>query len=157
MPNTFSGAEAVQLLANSLIAQFHPHLATARVRYVYREKAAKRGSRLVPGAVRKLGGALEYLLEADFLVEVALDVWNTQDENQRRAIIDHLLSQCKGEEDEKTGDMKWGKRHPDVQEYAEVLHRNGAWHPDLANFVEVAKGVDAPAPTAPDVGTQDFN
>lgn len=143
MPTIFSDAEAAKLLAESVIANFHPNLATARIRWLWRDVAAKRDGKLVPGAVRRLTGPLEHCIQADFLVEVALDVWNTLDEGKRRAVLDHLLAQCKAEEDEKSGEMKYSKRRFDVMEFNEVFQRNGAWHPDLETFAAVAMGTDA--------------
>jgi hypothetical protein len=41
-----------------------------------------------------------------------------------------------GEEDESTGDMKWGIRPPEVQEFSEIAERHGQWN---ENLVEIAK------------------
>lgn len=142
MPKMYSEAESVATTAQNLIPLYHPELATARIKYIFVDKATVKNSRALPGKVRKISGALEYLLECDFLVEVALDVWNEKTEAQRQAVVDHLLERLTGEEDEKTGDMNWVTREPDVAEFTSILRRHGAWNDDLAGFASVAKTVD---------------
>ena len=142
MPKLYSNAENVEAAAQQAIPMFHPHLATARISYVYVDKAGMKNGRPVLGKVRKVSGVLEHLLEKDFLIEVALDTWNDLADTQRQALVDHLLERCFGEEDEKTGEMKWSTREPDVQEFSTILRRHGAWNDDLAGFVSVAKTVN---------------
>ena len=142
MPKLYSSAESVEAVAQHLIPMYHPELATARIKYLFVDKASAKGGRPVAGKIRKISGSLEYLLECDFLFEVALDQWNEKTETQRQALIDHLLERCTGEEDEKTGDMSWTTREPDVAEFTSILRRHGAWNDDLAGFASVAKTVD---------------
>lgn len=133
IPLIFAEFEAIEETANHLIANFHPDLTAARIRYICRNKAAKRSGRLVPGNVYKMGGKYEYLVGCDFVIEVALQVWNDFNPRQRTAVIDHLLSRCTGEEEE-DGTMKWKLRPPHVQEFPEVVERNGQWNDELIDM-----------------------
>ena len=142
MPKMYSSAESVEAVAQTLIPMYHPEIATARVKYTFVDKASVKNGRPVLGKVRKISGSLEYLLECDFLVEVALDQWNEKSAEQRQALVDHLLERCTGEEDEQNGDMKWTTREPDVAEFTAILRRHGAWNDELAGFASVAKTVD---------------
>jgi len=142
MPKVYSEAETVETLAKPLIAPFHPELATARIKYVYVDKGSMKAGRPVFVKVKKLSGISEFLIGADFVIEVALDHWNDLDENQRNAAIDHALERCSGEEDESTGEMVWVVREPDVQEFTSILRRHGAWNADLTTFASVAKAID---------------
>jgi len=142
MPKMYSEAETVETVAQHLIPMYHPELATARIRYISVDKASSKNGRPVPGKARKIGGALEYLLECDFLIEVANDQWNEMNEAQRQALVDHLLERCTGEEDDQSGDMKWTTREPDVAEFTAILRRHGAWNDELLGFASVAKTVD---------------
>jgi hypothetical protein len=142
MPKTYGGAESVQIIADGLIANYHPELATARIMYVFVDTSSNKGGLELSGKVRKFSGFLEFALEKDFVVEVALDKWNDLLASQRTALIDHLLERCTGEEDEETGAMKWKIREPTVQEFTTVLHRQGAWHEGLQELVATAKGID---------------
>ena len=142
MPKLYSSAESVEAVAQYLIPNYHPELATARIRYIFVDKASQKNGRPVAGKVRRISGSLEYLLETDFLMEIALDQWNEKTNQQRQALVDHLLERCTGEEDEQNGDMKWTTREPDVAEFTVILRRHGAWNDDLAGFASVAKTVD---------------
>jgi hypothetical protein len=130
-------------MASGLIPMYHPELATARFRYVFVDRASMKNGKPVRGKVRRISGVFDFLLEADFMMEVALDQWNELRDNQRQALVDHLLEACTGEEDENDGGaMKWGVREPDVQEFAAILRRHGAWNEDLAAFTVIAKEID---------------
>jgi hypothetical protein len=142
MPKVYSSAESVESIAGGLIPNYHPELATARIMYVFVSEASQKGGRDVLGKARKLAGLQEWALEKDFIVEVALDKWNELSEPQRTALTDHLLERCFGEEDEKTSEMKWTLREPDVQEFSTILERHGAWHDSLVGFITVAQSLN---------------
>lgn len=142
MPQTYVDAEAVQNIAKGLIANFHPDLATAEFRFVFKEKAGKKAGKTIYGTVKKMSDLMKFLIEADYLMEVALDTWNEMDETRRTALVDHLLERCQGEEDEETGEMKWKTREPDVHEFSSILRRYGAWTQDLEGFCSVAQSLD---------------
>lgn len=133
--------DTVGKIASSLIPNYHPELATARMNYVFVDKASKKGGRPILGRAKKISGFLEWVIESDFLIEIALDEWNNLSEHQRVALVDHMLEYCTGVEDEKNGAMKWTSREPDVQEFSTILDRYGAWNQTLAGFVSVAKRV----------------
>lgn len=135
-PLLFAEFPAGEEIAQKLIREYHPDLATARIRYVCRNKAARSGGLPVPGKVYKMTGKFEYLTECDFVLEIALEVWNDLQPKQRTALMDHLLSRCVGEEDEKTGEYKWRVRPPEVQEFPDVAARHGKWHEGLARIEE---------------------
>lgn len=145
MPVIFSDAETVAEVSSRILPSAHPHLATARIRYVFRDKAAKEGGKPIPGKVSRISGVNEYLLNVDFLIVVAQDIWNELDGHKRDALVDHLLTYCKGEEDEKDpgAAMKWSIRRPDVREFTEVLNRRGKWNTELEDFVEAAQRIEA--------------
>lgn len=142
MPKVYGNAESVETLAKNLIPMYHPELATARVKYVFVDKASTKSGKPVYGKVRKVSGVMEFLIESDFMVEVALDQWNEMSEQMRTALVDHLLERLTGEEDDKSGEMKWAMREPDVQEFAAILRRHGAWNDDLTAFASVAKQIN---------------
>ena len=145
MAKFYGSAEEVEEVANSLIPTYHSELATARIEYVFVSVASKKNGRPVLGKSRKVSGVLEYLLEKDFMVEVALDCWNEASNRQKEALVDHLLECCTGEEEEDTGDMKWKIRQPDVNEFTSILNRHGAWNETLADLVDVAQRLNIEA------------
>jgi hypothetical protein len=134
--------DTVGVIAGGLIPNYHPELATARIQYVFVSEASSKGGQELLGRVKKLAGFLEWSLESDYVIEVAQDKWTSLEQHQRTALVDHLLERCTGEEDEKTGEMRWKVREPNVQEFDTILDRHGAWHPQLAGFVSIAKRVN---------------
>jgi hypothetical protein len=145
MPKLYGAAETVESVAKALLPTYHSELATARIQYIFVDQASKKGGRPVLGKVRKVTGSLEFLLEKDFLIEVALDCWNAASEPEKRALVDHLLERCTGEEDEETGAMTWTVREPDINEFTSILSRHGAWNAGLAGMVEVAQKLNLEA------------
>ena len=142
MARTYEAGDSIESVANGLIPQYHPELTSARMEYIFVDKASKKSGKEVLGVARKVGGVHEFLIEKDFLIVIALDKWNELNEGQRLALVDHLLERCTGEEDETTGEMQWKCREPDVQEFASILERRGVWHPDLVAFVTVAQQIN---------------
>ena len=147
MAQTYENAEGVEAIAKSLM-NYHPDLVEARFRFVFKEKAGKKGGKTVYGTVKKCSDLMVFLIDADFLMEVALDTWNPLDAQKRTALVDHLLERCYGEEDEESGETTWKMREPDVQEFSTILRRHGAWNDDLQKFVEVAVTLDLSFMTA---------
>lgn len=135
---------ASEEVARKLIKSVHSHLVGARIVYACRDKAQKKGGKASPGYIKKLSPELKYAFAnkvegdelPDFLLVVALEVWNEMAPNQRTAFVDHLLTRIDAKDDETTGETKWGLRSPEVQEFAEVVERNGKWTPELQNMAE---------------------
>jgi len=141
VPLLIDDFEQVIAYSDKLIKQHHPHLLTANIRYLCRNKAPKSQGKLVPGVIKKASPIEKHLSgsEADFIMMISLDVWNSMPAAQRLALVDHLLTRCVASEDEKTGKLKFSMRSPDVQEFAEVVSRNGLWNEQIAEFVDSAK------------------
>jgi Putative phage metallopeptidase len=142
MAKEYSTAEAVEHIASGLIPNHHPELATARVMYCFVSTAGTRGGVDVMGRARKISGFTEWAIEQDFVIEVALDKWNDLGPAQRVALVDHLLERCTAEEDEKTGDLKFRIREPNVSEFTSILQRHGAWNDTLTEMVSIAQTIE---------------
>jgi len=134
IPLLFDDFEQAEGIAGRLIPEFHPHLASADIRYICRNRAAKRSGVSVPGNVYKISGKYRFLTGYDFVLEIALEVWNELQPNQRTALVDHLLARCEGVEDEENGSYKWKVVPPAIQEFPEVAERNGQWNEGLVDM-----------------------
>ena len=141
MPQKYFSAEAIEALATPLIGQYHSEIATARIKFVFAEKAGMKGGAPVLGKSRKLSGVLEHLVGADFVIEVAMDQWNNLPAPQRLALVDHLLECCTGEEDgnDPAATPKWSIREPEMREFGTILNRHGAWNSRLEEVVSIAQ------------------
>lgn len=140
VPLLFDTFEAAETLAKGLISKHHHEIASARIKYLCRNKASKKNGKLVAGNVYKMAGKFEFLAQCDFVMEIALEVWNDLNVRQRQALIDHLLAKCQGEEDETSGKMKWKVISPPVQEFPEIVERNGLWNHDVIDMRNVIIG-----------------
>lgn len=147
MSQVWSDAESVQALAEGLIGSHHPELATAKMRYIFKEKASAKGGKKIYGSVKKVSEEGKFLTEGnpDFIMTIALETWVELDSSKRSALVDHLLERCTGEADDQ-GEMKWTTRDPDVHEFASILSRHGAWTEQLEGFASVAKTLDEAIP-----------
>lgn len=138
-PIIFGGFDAVAEIAKKLVASTHPHLASAKIEFFSRSKAQKHGGRQTPGTIKKASPFEKHLVsqfrqdheEPDYIMIVALDVWNLFQPSQRTALVDHLLTHCVAEENEQDGSMKYSIQPPDVQEFAEIVGRHGKWNEPL--------------------------
>lgn len=115
-------APEVAEIAAKLITSLHRHLKDARMVYCFRSVAATRLGRTVYATATKVTGRDEFLLKADFVIEVAQDTWYGLSGEQRLALIDHELMHC-----------SW---HPfkgfvlrghDVEEFFDIIERHGHW------------------------------
>jgi hypothetical protein len=148
-PITYWRASDVRGIAEELIPEFHAHVRELPVRYIFKSKASKRGSRHDWAYVTKVGGLTAYLAqahdlesitalrppapvaEAFFLMVVSHDVWLRLDGAQRIALIDHELCHIGPD-----GELR---PHP-VEEFPEVVRRHGTkWRPSLDELVEAAQ------------------
>ncbi len=134
-------SDTIGSIAGGLIPNYHPHLANARMLYLFVSDAGKKGGHELFGRARRVSGFLEWVLNMDFILEISTPKWNELEADARTALVDHLLERCLGEEDE-DGSFKWSLREPEVQEFASILDRYGAWHKGLAGFVSVSKRVN---------------
>jgi hypothetical protein len=148
-PLIIADFDTAKTIAEKLIPKHHSEIASANIVYLCRNKSQKQGGIPVPGTVKKASPLERHLGghyfdgeddEPDFIMTVALDVWNELQPTQRTALVDHLLTRCTGEEDEKSGEMKYSIRPPQVQEFAEVAERNGRWNDGLAELGDCLKG-----------------
>lgn len=134
VPLLFDDFQAAEALASKLIPEHHPDLAEANIRYICRNTASKKSGRKVPGNVYKMQGKFKFLTGCDLVLEIALEIWNELQPNQRLALVDHLLTRCVGTESEDTGEWKWTVIPPEIQEFPEVAERHGQWHEGLVDM-----------------------
>jgi len=145
-PLIIGDSDTVAEIAKRLIPKHHPELASANIIYLCRNKAAKSAGKLVPGHLKKATPTEAHISrsyfssnhednqEAHFIMTVALEVWNNMQPNQRHALVDHLLTRCVGTEDEKSGEMRYSIRPPQIQEFSEIAERYGRWNNELVEL-----------------------
>ena len=111
----------------------HPDLVLVEdeIAVVFREKAAKKGGKVVLGNSKKAPAMIGVLGDTDykFILEIAADEWGDLTSKQQLALVDHLLCTCGVEENPNTGNMRCFIRTPDVAFFWDELDRHGDWRP----------------------------
>jgi hypothetical protein len=146
---TYTAAFDASRIGKQLIDEVHTHLVDVRVEFVFRDKAAKSHGRTVLGRARKVTGLNAFMAreitsdvetmpgEEFFLIELSEEDWNEMGPAQRRALVDHELTHCVAEVE--GGELKLWIRGHDLEEFAEVVDRNGLWEDNLKTFAESIK------------------
>jgi len=141
-PTSYWVAEEVERTASLLIPKYHKTLGNANVRiaYFFRSDVPKRGGKFVFGSTKKIMGLNAALAESDepfFCIVIAHPVWEVLPFKHRDALVDHELCHCGVEIDEQ-GNVNLTLRNHDVQEFSDIVHRYGAWSPDVQEFLNAA-------------------
>lgn len=131
IPLLFGEFEYGEQLCEQLIEKVHPFHGMIKIKFICRNIAKKKNKKPVPGSVYKVNPMYKHLTGQDFVIEIALDVWNEMNPQQREALVDHLMMRIDIVENEETGEIKCGLRSPDVQEFAEIVERHHSWTPEL--------------------------
>lgn len=124
----------IQDKVQHLIGQNHPDLALIcdEVVAVFREKAGKTGGQVVLGSSKKVAPLANALGDTafKFVLELGADQWEHElTSKQQEALIDHLLTACRCEEDPQSGEFKVTVAKPDIQAFSENVERYGMWFP----------------------------
>jgi hypothetical protein len=149
MSDKWKAGSTVQEQINTLIGNAHPHLADIcdDIVVIFKEKASRKGGRPILGKTSKAPSILSVLGDHayEFVIELGADCWNNLKENERLALLDHQLCFIGGEEDDKTGEMKYYLTTPDVYYFSEEVDRNGSWREEIMPDGEPEEeGSDAP-------------
>jgi hypothetical protein len=126
-------AEQAAAIGAVLVDAVHTDLAKASIAYVFREKMTTR-DRVVWGKASKASGEIEFFNGYDFVLKFNWVQWRNLSAMQKVALVDHELSHCGHEEDEKTGGDKWVMVSHDIEEFSGIVKRWGLWRPDLVVF-----------------------
>jgi len=126
--------DEVHTKIKELIGQNHPDLAliSDEIIIVFRAKAGKSGGQVILGNSKKVAALANAIGNTDFkfVIEIAADLWeNELSSRQQEALLDHLLTACRCEEDPKSGEFKCSVAKPDITAFRENVERYGMWFP----------------------------
>jgi hypothetical protein len=144
MPATYWRAgDDVSALAEEIIGDHHPHLAEARIFFLFRDEAQETRGKVVLGKASKMSEKESAIAgeHFDFKIELAHDYWKPGSPAFRRALLDHELCHCDAEEDE-DGKLVYKMRSHDVEEFTAIIERHGAWKDDLREFCDAVQQLD---------------
>lgn len=130
----WKASKEIQQQALDLIGHNHPDLAliAEEIVIIFREKAGKAGGQVILGNPKRVSDLVNALGGTDykFILEIAADQWeNELTSKQREALLDHLLTSCRCEEDPRSGELKLSVARPDIMAFRENVERYGMWFP----------------------------
>jgi hypothetical protein len=142
----YQPAPEVEDVARRLINDFHSHLATVRIDYVFAVEQLKEKGKLVWGRAKKISGLNAWLAsetrmreaaspEEFFVIEIHKQTWQMLDEKSRKALVDHELHHC----DVDMETSKLSTRPHDLEEFNAIVRRYGLWRDDIEFFIRAAK------------------
>lgn len=150
MNTTYSPAREVEILAADIISEHHSHLMGIPIVYVFVSPTPTNKAKEEWGRARKVSGLNAHLIghfaDTDrfspklirngvFVIEIALFIWGVSGPRQRMALVDHQLSHCWVEVDDKTVSPILSILPHDVEEFAPIVSRYGLWRGDIKDFI----------------------
>lgn len=117
--------------------KYHSELIGAKIGCVFKEKASKSDGVPIVCQISKCSLKYQPLLKEpfDFIITVGADAWSELTMKQREAWVDHILEHAYGLENEKTGEMQWKTRKPEIVGFPSIIQRHGVgWMNGLAKI-----------------------
>lgn len=148
MAALYRNAKEVRQIARDLIDSYphmFGHLEGVRIEYFWRDKAQKKGAKVILGTASLVsgrhallalkGGLNEYdwadgKTHAFFVIEIAEDEWKHLSEHQRRALVAHEMMHCGKDDDDELILVDH-----DLSEFRWIAQEFGLWKADLQSFV----------------------
>ena len=138
----FFPAPDVEDLARELIDEYHSILREAKIRYIFRDGTWNKDGKPCPGEAKKMSPLVNALTEIDFGIVINYKFWETiNTKTQRRAVLDHILTQCTCTED-KDGNPKWCIQKPPFSEFPSIVERHGSYTEDLKYMQDAFKNYE---------------
>ena len=130
-------------VAKDLIKQFHSHLATKSMKFLFVNKPITRKGRSVAATAEKIGDKIRAISDdTDFLIVISAPVWVDLSDELRQYILDHELSHCFVEEKD-DGEEKNKILPHDFEDFTDVIRRRGALTVEIQKLKEVLKKVNS--------------
>lgn len=131
-------------LAKQIIQAHRPYLGHVKIAFMFRPEASVSDDKVVAGMCIRVDDRNRVIHDQDFIIEIAKDVWDDAPSIEfKTAIMDHELGHCglrMSEDgdviyDEKTNRPKTYLKKHDIEEFADVFERHGAYHANLREFM----------------------
>jgi len=129
-------APEVEVMIQTIIQKYTTlyELQKVGIKAIFRIPSRSRGSKEVYGTASIVGERMRLFLDADFLIEIWRDGWDSMDEKGKEALIFHELKHCVVEEkpNKKGGITLVLKTKPhDFSGFIEEYNIFGDWRNDL--------------------------
>jgi hypothetical protein len=134
----FKADNDVVEMANEVIKQYRPELLTADIVYIFKEKAKKRGGKIVIATASKVSDKQNIIHSHEgkpsyeFMIEIGADAWLSLSPDQKRAVLHHELRHCGYKE--KDEEMIPIIIPHDLEEFSDVVEAHGFYLRDVLDF-----------------------
>jgi len=141
-------------LANRVIKQYRPELSGTEICYIFKEKASKRGGKIIVATARRVSDkdniihSHEGKPEYEFLITIGANAWTSLTPDQKVAVMHHELRHC-GYKETKDGDLKPVIIPHDLEEFIDVVETHGFYFRDILDFatkIRNMKATESPEP-----------
>lgn len=123
----YIAAEEAEEIKEELMESEHSRLKGLRIKCLFKEGAPlKSQGALVYAKIRKVTGVLGFFSQADFIIEISLELWDDLEIKAQTALIDHELChivQIPGQD----GKTTWGLQPHDIEEFFVIMERYGCY------------------------------
>jgi hypothetical protein len=147
MSNKWKAGPDIHQVLDQLITDYHgPLVDIAKdIVVIFKQKASRTGGRPVYGKTSKAPAILSVLGEHEykFVIELGADTWQDLKDDEKTALLDHLLCFISSEIDPKTGDVKYFLTSPDVFYFQQEIDRHGHWRPAPKEETEASAEVES--------------
>lgn len=147
MTTAYWPAPAAEALAAELISEHHPHLLEHRVDFLFRDPTRMKAGHTVLGTARKVSGLAAYLAQPEaaephpfFVIELAGTEWPYLKPQHQLALVDHELSHCWAQWDERNGRHVLSMKPHDLEDFVGIAERHGLWLPAAVSYLKLAAG-----------------
>jgi len=135
--------KTLENLGNAIIAANRPGLVDAKICYMFREKASITRDKVIAGRCIRVDDRNYSIHKYDFLIEIAMDLWQEANDDFKKALMDHELGHAGIVRDENgelelddKGRIRTYVNLHDIEEFSDVLARHGAYHEALRQFLQ---------------------
>lgn len=135
----FMATQEIFDLGDKLIMAHHPEALDANIAYMFRSKSSKSGGKTKLASCILASDLQKALHGYSYVIEIAADEWDHFEQNQREALLLHEILHIAAKENEKTGDVTWGLRHHDTEEFRKVVEVYGLWTGDIEEMAKAIK------------------
>jgi hypothetical protein len=132
----YEEAQEVAELVSKLIEKYHGDLANATICCMFKNGTWESKGKTIYGTAEKVPEKWKYLTDIDLLITINKEVWEAAPQEMREALVDHELTHCHMEVNEKTGEEKYSIQSHSVEDFVSIVRKYGAWTSALKQLMK---------------------
>ena len=131
--------EDVLKMAQRLIDEYHPDLASASIGFLFRDPTPRNRGKITAGKAIKVADSVKEVMDepVDFIIWLAWDIWHGLSVTGQLGLLDHELQHCTYDEE-----FRPQLRGHDIEEFFMIVARHGSYRDEIMamdKIIEKAK------------------